>query len=585
MRRVLRVLAVTAATLAASIATAQQPPPARDRPAAPATGTARIAGRVIDGHTGLPVSRARVQISLAGPGGPRPPVATDESGAFAFTALPAGTYALNANKTGYLGASYPQAAVRTMRRMAQQRLTVTDGQAVDGITIPLYRGAVIAGRVTDARSEPAENVQVQTFFLPPSGKGKPEPRGTTMTNDLGEFRVAHLSPGSYVLLAQQRNMGGQADDPVESQPVPTYFPGVTSIDQAQRIALERDQTAAGVEIMMFDGAATLVTGTVVDAAGQPVNGGSLSVGQSSTDGRGFSSFGAPIRPDGTFRVRLPQGEYDLEARGRPTAAGPPRPGTDLVGMAHLSANGAPVSGLTIALGPPASISGRFVFDGESAPPQPEQLRVAFGSPTGGGSCRNMMQADVKSDWTFRVDGVIGNCVLRLNGSTGRWTLKAAMHDDVDMQERPTLFEPGQQLKDVQVVLTDRRTELVLRVVDEHGVATREYVALVFPADKARWENVNGPMGSRYTRAYMPPQAPPAGMPPAAGTQGLSVALQRPDSITALPPGEYFVVAVDDIGVDQTRDPETFERLAGDATRVTLTDRGPVTIDLRRKSIP
>src|SRR5205823_2948645 len=56
-----------------------QPVPPRDRLPPPATGTAIIKGRVVDAQTGNALPRARVR--LPGPGN-RPPVLTDETGAF-----------------------------------------------------------------------------------------------------------------------------------------------------------------------------------------------------------------------------------------------------------------------------------------------------------------------------------------------------------------------------------------------------------------------------------------------------------------------------------------------------------------------
>ena len=46
-------------------------------------------------------------------------------------------------------------------------------------------------------------------------------------------------------------------------------------------------------------------------------------------------------------------------------------------------------------------------------------------------------------------------------------------------------------------------------------------------------------------------------------------------------GEYFVVALDDIDSDSTRDPDTLEQLSRGATRVRLTEGTPADVNLRR----
>lgn len=228
----------------------------------PPTGTAIIKGRVVDGLTGIALARARVR--LQGPGN-LPPVLTDANGAFQFKELPGGSVSLTVERSGYLFARYPEPG-RTIRSVMKS-LTLTAGQVLEGVTVPLYRGGVITGRVVDAYGEPAEHVQVQVLRLPAAGH-KPQYRGGgSSTNDIGEFRIARLEPGQYVVRAMSRMT--DPDDQSDTQSVPTYYPGVLTIDQAQPITIERGQTAAGIEIMLLHGVSSVITGTVVDAKGQP----------------------------------------------------------------------------------------------------------------------------------------------------------------------------------------------------------------------------------------------------------------------------------------------------------------------------
>ena len=62
------------------------------------------------------------------------------------------------------------------------------------------------------------------------------------------------------------------------------------------------------------------------------------------------------------------------------------------------------------------------------------------------------------------------------------------------------FETGQQYTNMQIVVTDKRTQMDLRVSGDDGQPTREYVALVFPLDKAKWNPQ-----LRQVRTYVPPQ--------------------------------------------------------------------------------
>src|SRR5882672_8296021 len=96
-------LAVGITALIAVVAHAQTGPP-RDRPPPP-TGTAIIKGRVIDAQTGIGLARARVR--LQGPASNRPPVVTDDTGAFKLTDVPAGSVFIGVDRSGYMSARYP----------------------------------------------------------------------------------------------------------------------------------------------------------------------------------------------------------------------------------------------------------------------------------------------------------------------------------------------------------------------------------------------------------------------------------------------------------------------------------------------
>jgi hypothetical protein len=59
---------------------------------------------------------------------------------------------------------------------------------------------------------------------------------------------------------------------------------------------------------------------------------------------------------------------------------------------------------------------------------------------------------------------------------------------------------------------------------------------------------------------------------------------KPDTIAGMPPGDYYVVAIDDIDAETSRDPDTLEQLSRGASRVTLTEGMPVQTSVRRAKI-
>jgi hypothetical protein len=183
-----------------------------------------------------------------------------------------------------------------------------------------------------------------------------------------------------------------------------------------------------------------------------------------------------------------------------------------------------------------------------------------------------------------VTGVLGTCVAQVNTGIAGLTVKAVMANDVDLLDRPATFESRQLLRNVEVILTVRQTDLAFHVVDDRGEPTAEYVALVFPVDPARWTG-----NSRYIRSFVPPTPPPdqeaevsrsPGPGESAAASPSTVRGPR-EAITGLPQGTYYVIAVDDLESEGLADASVLETLSRSATRIRLTDNAPAEVDLRR----
>lgn len=562
--------------------------PVRDRVPPPRVGTGVLKGRVVDGVSGAAVARARVR--LQGGGGPRSSVLTDAAGGFAFPGLPSGQYSLMVDKATYLASQYPERG--RMMRSTSKPLMLEDSQTLDRVTVPLFRGGAITGHVVDANGDPVEWAQVSVLKVPASGRStRPMMRGGNQTNDLGEFRVSRLEAGTYLLMVAPQRMGpeepmidGQPPQP-QVQPAPTYYPNAPAIDLAQPIVVQRGQTISSVDVTLGETVMSVVTGVVSDMNGQPMSGnGFVSARSVFKDFRGGGNqSGSGIRPDGAFRLQLPPGDYVLEARmSPPSSGGPPSPGIEQFGVEAITVGAGSVDAVSILMGHGATATGRVVFDGTSALPQsPGQVHVPLYSPDGPG-CRSS-QATVAADWTFRVEGLSGTCSNQPSTMTfGPWMLKAILLEGEDILDRPFTFQPGRQLRNVQIVFTDKRSAVTLRVADEAGQTTREYVALLFPTDKARWTQ-----SSSAIRPYVPP--PPATTMGRSVSPGVStgataapmIAPLRPETVTNLRPGEYYAIAVDNMELEEFREPGTLELLAKSATRVMLGDGANVEVPLRR----
>ena len=104
-----------------------------------------------------------------------------------------------------------------------------------------------------------------------------------VTNDLGEFRVSGLMPGTYVLSANpdEGGMRGILSGVAPGTQVSgdslgyatTYYPGTVSPEQAEPISVGVGDVA-NVSFALSTARLTRVSGTVRDSQGRPVTGAS-----------------------------------------------------------------------------------------------------------------------------------------------------------------------------------------------------------------------------------------------------------------------------------------------------------------------
>jgi len=278
--------------------------------------------------------------------------------------------------------------------------------------------------------------------------------------------------------------------------------------------------------------------------------------------------------NGIGRLELPPGEYTLKAEGSSGLQNTKdRIVSDLTGMARVRLTAGARDAVTVILGMNASASGRVVFEGDSSPPPTAAVnRVPMFAPNGQ-TC-HYGSPTVATDWSFTIDGLVGTC--RSAPSTAlsaRWVLKSVVVDGREVLDEEVWFEPGRRYENVRIVMTDRRSQVRVRVRDADGTPTGEYVAVAFPVQRERWRSPD-----RYIRAAAPLPASFLGRSDPSGTGGEPGRSLR---FIGIPPGEYYVIAVDDIEYNATRDPAVLVKLARNATRVTIPDRDLIEVPLQR----
>ena len=496
---------------------------------------------------------------------------TDADGRYEFRDLPAGAYSINATKIGFVGWAYGQTQVSRPGRP----LTLADGQAADNIDISLPRGAVITGRVTDDFGDPVQNVRVmllrQQFrraerTLVPFG-------GSATTNDIGEYRLFGLAPGQYYVSAvpapQGQVFGPAAPAALEGPEAqngyaPTFYPGTPVAASAQKLTVGLAQTLSEINMVLLTARTATVSGMAVDSQGRPITGSFVTLIPRG-GANGLGSPGGPIRPDGTFSVpNVPPGEYALRANvpgvDRPQIVPGQPPLLPEFAIAFVSVNGDDVPGVRLAPLAQVHITGRVVFDDQSAARslKASAVRVATLAETVGdagiGIGSGGSQLPVSDDFTFDMKTTPGQMSIR--GIAQGWQVKAIRANSLDITD--TGLDVGSQgVSGVEIEMTNRLQEISGAVTDANGKAVTEYAVVIFAQDRARWVA----SFNRY------------------GATG------RPDGegrfkVTTLPAGEYYAIALDRSDAIEGQDPEFLEGLTRVATPFSLAAGDTRTLELK-----
>lgn len=193
-----------------------------------------ISGTVVNSLTGEPIRRAAVTT-------PQAANLTDSAGAFSFCQLPAGSYYANAEKPGFATAG----------------LSVTVGPSPAGVQIRLQPLAIIKGRMLDGDGGPLENAVIQLFALRiHDGRRRVLLENTATTDDEGEYRLAGIMPGAYLLRAAGWQDASAATEKSSDKETfaPVYYGGATSLAQAAPLNLEAgSETTADFRVALQSG--------------------------------------------------------------------------------------------------------------------------------------------------------------------------------------------------------------------------------------------------------------------------------------------------------------------------------------------
>lgn len=552
------VLILAALFIIAGAAAAQQ----RRDPARLAKGTARIGGMVTAADTGLPVRRAAVRLMMSGR--QYDVAVTDPDGRFEFLELPVGTYTVAASKAGFVTASFGE----TSYGSHPQEIELADAQRFNAAHIRLARGGVLTGRVFDEFGEPIPEAAVHASRVRyVEGMRSLDVVRTATSNDVGQFRLYGLAPGTYYLSGTVRTVGdapmrdpgammqGIGGTPTFAQ---TFYPAGISADGARPIVVEPGQEISNLEFTLQPVRLLRLSGRVVDSRGRSAARARVMLQSAGRDavmiGNMIIVLEKQTTDEGEFQLSgIVPGDYRIEVR-------PAKESNSLeeeYASVPVSLASGDVDGFVIATSRGHALSGRVIveggaFDADTFSPMTVN---AFDIAGGGGvmGTRPPPGPDVASDGTFQIRGLIGTRVIRVDRIPEGWMLKAVRVQADDVTDRGVEIR-GADVGDVEVVIA-RATEASGIVVDSKGQPAGDRAVVVFSVDSKRW--------SGFLNRYV--------MSARAGTDGTF-------AIGRIPPGEYFAVVVDP-PADEWMAPENLDRLRSRATRFTLADGEQKTLRL------
>jgi hypothetical protein len=552
---VLRRVAVAGVALVLTAALAHAQPPPRDS-AAQAGGrprnSARLSGRVLAGDTGKPLRNATVTIHRP-TGDPLEPEAlrtsSDDQGRWQ-TDVPPGTYRVTAGKPGYVSLAYGQ------RRAIDPAAVVdaADSALIERLDVTLPRAGAIGGRIGDEHGDPVTPALVtlrQVQYVDGVRTLKPVADGVRvlftggLTDDRGEYRLHSLNAGTYYVSADAGPLGPAPGE--ASQLAPTFYPGTPNLAAAQPVTIAAGEEALSINFNLTRVRTSRVRGVVRTAGGGSVRAGvdlrSVSpipaYRHTETDEHGAFSI-ASIAP-GDYRLIVSTWEREDRALE--------------LGYLPITVSGEDLLDLVVTTGITASVTGRVVTD-DGGPPPANVWIDAVAARTDVYTPPAASRISMKKDGTFLLRGLLDAHFIRAEASG--WFLKSAMLDGRDLADLPHEFKIGEKVSGLELMLTRQRTILRGTVTDDRNVASSGYAVVAFATDDRRWGR-----GTRYIRSTA---ARPTG----------------DFSIEALPPGEYFVIALESLESGEETSVQHLERWKRDATRINIADGETASLALKLK---
>ena len=530
----------------------------------PSIKLGRITGKVLNAITGEPVRKATVSLQPAGgqQGGGQArglSAATDNAGAFVFENVSPGNYRLSGEKTGFIRSNF---GGRGGGAIGSQ-LAIAAGTEKADVIVRITPQGIVSGRILDEDGEPMEGVSIQ-LLRPQYFASQRRIMGMAgnQTNDRGEFRVTNVAPGKYYLQVQRMNNGNMPlQQGKEEFGYPKlFFPGVETIEQAQRVEVGAGQEVSNLQMALRKIRVYRVRGHVPGIAAPAVQqpgaqgggrrgGGGMVIqlrpdgGSSDMIGPGFGPGmnGGQVRADGSFEIAgVSPGAYKLTL----SSFGEGRP--KVVGSLKLSVGNDNVEGVVLAPSPLVSVQGKIVVEGDKTAVNMKSVRVQLMPVDMGGMGFNP-PIEVAADGSFSATE-LSQDKYRVMVTPGAAAYVKAV------------TVGGQNILDTGIDLSSGGVG-PMEVLLSTKIATVNGMVEKQKQDDAPGSVVIAIVGANSELTLL-------------STASGQSALARVDesgkfSIANLPPGEYKLIAFEEVDLATASDPEFLKKFADRAATVKI----------------
>lgn len=431
---------------------------------APTTGNETLDGTVVNGATGEGIARALVrlngstaQMTMSGP-----------DGRFEFHNLAKSGVQVLAQKPGFYSAQ---------QLGGNSPLKIFQIGEASGIKVTLYPSGALAGRVTTASGDPVEGMIVKTMYQRvENGIARWQQRNSAVTDDAGEYRIANLIPGKYLvatetrqvrtLSPQIRSFGESFDEVYPGQ----YFPGGADASSASAIQVLPGQTAEASFSEPITRAYS-VSGAVTASADMPSE--RLYLTLRDRDGNQVT---ARLRRKGeNFQFfDVAPGEYSLLVTAMGNSNQP------MYGETALAVNNADVKDVSVALFPAVSLRAGIGYQdgaaGADTARPPGELKLIPRAQDGFINPRSIFLA--QSGNGFETPRNISPGAYRVEFiPSGNWYVADIRSGGTDLRNHDLVITPGAEPEPIQVTLAGNGATVTGTVKGADGVSGISVLAI------------------------------------------------------------------------------------------------------------